>query len=115
MVRGATQTFRISFVSKLDTSMVKSWCLAFGISNTRCILSIESELADRGHFEVSPDTGTKTFVVTITEEESLKLKAGTLRVQLKLGLSDGSVVISHMTDLTVENVLCDKPIAVKEA
>ncbi len=115
MVRGATQTFRISFVSELDTSMVKSWSLAFGISNTRCILSIESELADRGHFEVSPDNGTKTFVVTITEEESLKLKAGTLRVQLKLGLSDGSVVISRMTDLTVENVLCDKPIAVKEA
>ena len=115
MVRGATQTFRISFVSDLDTRMVKRWCLAFGISNTRCILSIESELADRGYFEVNTDNSTKTLVVTMTEEESLKLKAGTLRVQLKLGLSDGSVVISRMTDLTVENVLCDKPIAVKGA
>lgn len=94
MTRGSTPTLTFSFGEELDVSLV---------------LYAEMTIEQRGKNVIvkrlALDTEAETFNVFLSEKETLLLKEGTCRVQVKFKLNDGGVVTSSIETLSVNEVL----------
>lgn len=107
MVRGTTQTFRISF--KLDTPIenIDRTCVAFAYgSSKKPIFEIDSSDAiDRFSFDTDVD-GNTVLQFKLTKEESMKLKEGTQALQVMLKTVQGDIIASNIYNFSVEPVIC---------
>lgn len=94
MTRGSTPTITFSFGEELDVSLV---------------LYAEMTIEQRGKNVIvkrlALDTEEETFNVFLSEKETLSLKEGTCRVQIKFKLKDGGIVTSSIETLSVNEVL----------
>lgn len=124
MIRGTTQEFILRFENEsLEIGAITDYCLAFGRSERKSTFDIfghredgyaEGESAefirfDRGIVRTVTNKSKRNvqFEVKLTEEESLKLKAGDAYLQLKFTVN-GDVFSSSAKQFDVEDSLCAK-------
>ena len=112
MVKGTTQTFRLTFHLDTPASEIARWKVSFGKTQTRCILDIDSETdASRGTF--SKDTsGNTVFSFKLTEKESLSLPVGTVMIQLRLLTNTGDTIASNISQFVVTPAICSDALTI---
>ncbi len=94
MTRGSTPTLTFSFGEELDVSLV-----------SYAEMTIEQRGKNVIVKRLALDTEEETFNVFLSEKETLSLKEGTCRVQVKFKLNDGGIVTSSIETLSVNEVL----------
>lgn len=117
MTRGATQTFivRLPLIDTEDSValeggyplvLLKAWCICFG--RGRRVFLDKSGGFDAVHIDIDEEQKVASFKVTLTEKESLQLRAGEVTVQAKISLSNGEVMVSTQGTINVAESLCGK-------
>lgn len=98
MFRGTTPTIRWYITTEeIDFDKIERVWMTFKDCCGRQINFTEEDIVLNGE--------ERYVQFTFSQEETLKLKAGYLRVQLRMLLSDGQALASAINEIKVENIL----------
>ena len=115
MTRGDTTTFRITLpvsagtddrttVSGFLVDTLDKYCLAFGIGR-KVLVEKTGEFSEE---QIEAIKTSHIFEVKLTEDESLRMRAGSITAQLKIYFKTGDVVTSSQVEFDVDETLCTK-------
>lgn len=106
MVRGTTQSFIVKLPDiKGDNYPIEelsSYCVCFG-RGRKVFTEVTGKFADT---DVTVDENGASFVITLTEEQSLALRPGECIVQVKVRWKNDAVMVSNQICIDVDDVLC---------
>lgn len=105
MYRGTTQVFKIVVLTKLDMSKIKQVYVTFANKTTQ----ITKDITD---VKIEPDK--KTITVYLTQYDTLAFTPGSVKMQVRILLTDGSAHASNTKTIEVEKILRDGEIFVNE-
>lgn len=94
MTRGSTPTLTFYFGDDIDTDLVDY-----------AEMTIEQRGKNLIVKKLALDTETSVFSVFLNEKETLSLKEGTCRVQVKFKLTNGAIATSSIETISVNEVL----------
>ena len=94
MTRGTTPTLTFYFGDDVDMSLIDYGEVTINQGEKNRIIK-----------KLVKDVEKKEFNVFLSEKETLSLKAGSCKVQVKIKLNDGAIVASSIETLTVNEIL----------
>ena len=94
MTRGTTPNLTFSFGEDVDMSLIDYAEVTINQNEKNIIIK-----------RLEKDTEANVFRVFLSEQETLLLKAGKCRIQVKIKLNDGGIAASSIEILTVNEIL----------
>lgn len=94
MTRGTTPSYLIDFDEEFDFDEVSKWTVTF--SQRPVVLKKDDPLVD---------TVEKTLLVSLTQNETLRFKKGTMELQVRGLFADGAAFASDICIVPIEPVL----------
>ena len=96
LIRGTTPTIEITVTSELDLTLISQVWVYISQNNK---VKVDKEIED-----VSIDSENKTITLTLSQNDTLDLKAGDGLFQIRLLLQDGTALATLASKITIAEV-----------